>query len=814
MLSMLIDLSLSDKNQYGTKASSLGELMNNGEEVPNGFALSSEFFIEFLKYNNFHYSIQDYVACNEEIYNFILNGQFSCKMETSLLRFFNNIQTKEVQEKFVVRSSALSEDNDTYSMAGMFSSYINLNSFEEVKNCIKKCYASLFNDKVIEYFVNNNLIFEDLKMCIIVQNFILGDYSGVNFSVDTIDMNEDIMHINAVNGLCDNYVSGKASSAFYKINKKNGEILDKKIPENFLSPSKNIIKRLYEITLKIERIFGKYQDVEWTITNDKIYILQARAITTFKIKNFQFNWQKEEDDNYTWYRESDIPYKPLINELNLIQGDALNSGFYATGFQDFYTEYCVQNGYFFYRDKKMLNREYQEQNFLAMIDELHNKYKNIFQDVVLPELLCIKKDLDNYIRKELSPQEVLIFLEKSISYMNFLSANHQPVTHGCDYLDTFMEYYKSINDDYTVEDFYDLVFNVSILNKEREFYIAMANEVNSNAILNKMFKNCQYNELLYSRLTRISESKNLLKLIKDYIALFGICNLDIDVNSPYLEPLLMEAPSKVIGHIRGFLDLNIKNFKASIENSLKNKKRIKANILRNLDKKEVEEFLNKLTLAEKAYLARDDHHYYFERMTKSYLRLALGETTKILMKNKQIQNKSDIYFLTLNEIKMGLLNSTDFRELINERKKLYNYQKKLFAPPTIGRNHTENTDCINENNEQDKEGFCEDAIVLKGLSGLRKKVNGKVKIGMPAYLEENSILVVPFTRCGELEPIVNFVKGIIVEVGSPFEHLGILAREMNIPVIYNVRNIMTYVRDGDEATLDGFTGEIKIIRKN
>jgi phosphoenolpyruvate synthase/pyruvate phosphate dikinase len=51
---MLSDLCLSNKEQYGTKASSLGELLKNGVQVPNGFALSSEFFMQFLSYNNFN----------------------------------------------------------------------------------------------------------------------------------------------------------------------------------------------------------------------------------------------------------------------------------------------------------------------------------------------------------------------------------------------------------------------------------------------------------------------------------------------------------------------------------------------------------------------------------------------------------------------------------------------------------------------------------------------------------------------------------------------------------------------------------------
>ena len=810
MLSILADLRESDKVRYGAKASALGELIRNGEKVPIGFALSVEFFMRFLSYNNFSYCAGDYLTYNSEIRKIILEGRFSTDMEMDLLKFFNHIQG--VGLKYVVRSSALCEDSDNYSMAGMFNSFINLSSFEEVKHAVKKCYASLFSDKVIAYFIKQNLNLDELKMCIIIQQFVEGNHSGVSFSVDTIDMDEEVMHINAVNGICEDYVSGKTNSAFYKISKKCGDILEEKLPDgsNFLS--KDLVKKLYECTLRIEKTFGKYQDIEWTIKNKDIYILQARPITTFKEKNFEIIWADKNEGNYTWYREGDKPLEPLINEINIILGEALNRGCYNTGLEEFYTEYCVHNGYWYYRDKEMPNHKEQQQSFLSSLDKFYVKNQNIFQDVILPELLILKEELDKYLFRDLSQMEAREFLEKSLQYMEYLSERHQPVTHGCDYLEDFMKYCRRIINDLSVEDVYDLVFDISILNKERGLYIDMADEVNSNPVLNKMFKDCRYDELLYARLKNIPESKKLLKLVGDYIALYGICNLESDINSDYPEPILMEATYKVIGHIRGFLNFNSYSFTISIANSLENKKRIKSIILSQLGEENSQEFLNRLELAEKSYLSRDNHHYYFERMTRSYLRLALTEAEKVLLRNNQIQHTRDMYFLTINELKEGLIQRVDYCKLINERKQLFNYQKKLLAPPIIGKSSVIKGDCKDQNHEHEIEKLREQDIILKGLSGLRKKVKGKVKVGLPLYLDEDSILVVPFTRCGELEPIVAHVIGIVVEVGSPFEHMGILARELNIPVIYNVENAMSIFKDGDEVQLDGFSGEVKIIK--
>lgn len=813
MFSNLTNLSLSDKNNYGTKAAALGELIKNGMQVPMGFAISADVYSKFLKYNEFKFKHEDYSGYNEQIQEFILDSMFFPEMEERLKEFFYMIKNDKYEQSYVVRSSALCEDNEIYSMAGMFQSFIDLYSYEDIKNAIKKCYSSLFSDKVISYFLENNLKFQDLKMGVIVQKFIPGELSGVNFSVDTIHMNKDIININIVNGLCNDYVSGKLPSAFYKINKRTGEILENRIPKSFLSISRDILDELYKSTLKIEGIFDEYEDIEWTIKNGQIYILQARPITTFKSYDFPIEWLKEDDVNYTWLCEDDKPFPPLINELGLIEGECINNGAYAIGDAYPYMEYRIFNGYVYYKPKEMKNQKEQEKNFLDKLDKLNAREKNIFQDIILPEILKLKNTLDGYIFRELSGDEAAVFLERSLEHFKYTSSNHWPVTQGCNYVQTFMEYCKEIFEEFNVEDFYDLIFNISILNKERELYARMASLVNSDETLKELFKACPYNDILYARLKKISEGKELLQLLDEYKKKFGICSLEGDVLNPYPQALLMESPSKIIGHIRGFINTDTHSFFSSIENTIKNKNRVKSFILKKLEREKQEEFLKKLELAEKAYLARDNHHYYFERMTKSYLRLALVTAAKIFEDNNSIEHREDIYFLSLSEIKDGLLNNCNFIERIYHRKKVFNKQKMMLSPQYVGKEPTQNTELHNESDEQRKISLENDSIVLRGLSGLRKKVKGKVHIGVPDYLCEDFILVIPFTRYGNIEPIINHVKGFIVEIGSPFEHLGIIAREMDIPAVYGVENATSLLKNGDEVEIDGITGEVKIVNR-
>jgi pyruvate,water dikinase len=75
-----------------------------------------------------------------------------------------------------------------YSMAGVFESFLNIKSYDELEYSIKNCYASLFSDKALSLMLRNNIKFEDIGMSVIVQRFVEGDVSGVMFTADTISM--------------------------------------------------------------------------------------------------------------------------------------------------------------------------------------------------------------------------------------------------------------------------------------------------------------------------------------------------------------------------------------------------------------------------------------------------------------------------------------------------------------------------------------------------------------------------------------------------------------------------------------------------
>jgi pyruvate,water dikinase len=59
-------------------------------------------------------------------------------------------------------------------------------------------------------------------------------------------------------------------------------------------------------------------------------------------------------------------------------------------------------------------------------------------------------------------------------------------------------------------------------------------------------------------------------------------------------------------------------------------------------------------------------------------------------------------------------------------------------------------------------------------------------------------------------PLYPSVSGILIERGSILSHSAIVAREMGIPAIVGIPNLLETIRDGQRIKLDASTGLIEI----
>lgn len=370
------------------------------------------------------------------------------------------------------------------------------------------------------------------------------------------------------------------------------------------------------------------------------------------------------------------------------------------------------------------------------------------------------------------------------------------------YIDIFQEYIRKILPQIDTENYYDLIWKESILAKERRNLIEMADLVRGNDTLLNLFENSPYDIILYEKIKKFNAGKELIDKIKHHQQEYKYCDAGMDY---ILHPTMGERPDYVISGIKDMLSVDSQKFYASLKKTKENKQRLKAEIESKLSSDKIIIFRKELKKAESSFLANDNHNYYMERMYRGFLWHAVKNAAKILFNQGVINLEKDIYYLHINEICELLINPVSSATLINDRKNLYEKQLKMAAPEILGLipNEQEGSDQMADNSVEKEE-----QVIIKATSGLNKKVKGKIVCGIPKTLEENSIILLPHCHFEGLIRILGKVKGLIFNWGSPYDHLGIIAREMNIPAMYNAYNSMDLLKDGDIVELDGVKGTI------
>ena len=143
-------------------------------------------------------------------------------------------------KKYAVRSSAVGEDSENASFAGVHDSYLNI-SKDEVAKFALKVYESAFSERALEYRKQRNLPLKDIKIAVIIQEMVEADYSGVAFTINPVTNNPDEIIISLTKGLGEKLVSGEVSGSTYTINGENIKIKGEPLL------TKKQLKRLLEL---------------------------------------------------------------------------------------------------------------------------------------------------------------------------------------------------------------------------------------------------------------------------------------------------------------------------------------------------------------------------------------------------------------------------------------------------------------------------------------------------------------------------------------------------------------------------------------
>lgn len=232
------DINIRDVPLVGGKNASLGEMFSKltkkGINVPDGFALASKAYWHFLKVNKIDNklkevfkkfnpkSIKSLQETGKKARRLVLNAKFPKDLEEEILKAYQKLSQKyrEKNTDVAARSSATAEDTETASFAGQHETYLNISGKKELLIGIKKCFASLFNDRAIAYREEKNFSHLKIALSVGIQKMARSDLasSGVIFTLDTETGFPNVVLINSIWGVGEMIVKGKITpDEFYVV---------------------------------------------------------------------------------------------------------------------------------------------------------------------------------------------------------------------------------------------------------------------------------------------------------------------------------------------------------------------------------------------------------------------------------------------------------------------------------------------------------------------------------------------------------------------------------------------------------------------
>ena len=174
----------------------------------------------------------------------------------------------------VVRSSSSLEDGSASSMAGRFTSVIDVRGWNAFCDAVGEVLAS---SDIVSLEGTPTLI--RAPMAILVQRFLAPAVGGVMFGVDPVSGRRDRLAVAVVEGGPHHLVHGETDGSHYTLTRR-GRVVEHDRGDGGADLDRRQLRALARLAGKVERLFDGPQDVEWAIDDDgRLWLLQSRPVT-------------------------------------------------------------------------------------------------------------------------------------------------------------------------------------------------------------------------------------------------------------------------------------------------------------------------------------------------------------------------------------------------------------------------------------------------------------------------------------------------------------------------------------------------------
>lgn len=826
----LREVSASDADRVGTKAANLASLLRAGFPVPAGAVLTTDAYSRFIEYSQ--------------------PGSEATQGSSSSAAVPDDVQTALAETlsllgpvPLAVRSSSAAEDLSGASFAGQYETVLSVTGLDGLKQAVLRCWASASSRHVDSYRESRGL--EGAPMAVLIQRMVDPEAAGVAFSADPVTGSRKKVVVNALRGLGERLVSGEVSPDQWVV--MQGVTTRETSPEGAIDEDQALA--IAQVARRAEAHFGAPQDIEWAIEDGRLYLLQARPITSLpeppvepipvEIDVPSGFWQHDASHSPRPVYPIERFVYPLITRASPRLVDDFGYLFDGIEFRDIggwtYLRIVPPGGregpvlpkwvmWLLARTLPLLRNRLRGASE-AVRSDTAGRFVGRWYDVWQPEL------------------DEAIFAHLDVDLMGLSDAeldDHIESTLGL--VERGIEVHSLLTGALAIV-MYDTAMTCEVL---LGWDLARTMDLVSGT----SYKSTEPARRLHE-LAQMASSRPAVRELLDRPAAFSIEGIDSvdeefgDAVKSYLhrygsrvlgygvaDPTLTEVPAFFTQLIRGQLE---QNYRPDVDQQTAADVRTRsADEARKMlaDRPEdLARFDETLRKAERAYPVREDNEFFTISAPLAVMRYAILEVGRRLAERGVIRRPDDVRFLELDEARPALIEGGDKIAGVEHRKGQWAWAELNPGPSSYGEAPPEPpaldfippesrlpmeamlwsldaTMAIDATPGESSEGS------LSGIAASPGRYTGPVRIVTDEThfdkLQPGDVLVCPITS-PVWSVVFPLIGALVTDTGGVLSHPAIIAREYQIPAVVATGHATALVHDGDLVTVDGSAGVVTVV---
>ena len=824
----------SDRPRVGGKGYTLARLTQAGFPVPPGFCLTQEALHRHLTANELQ------GATPESLRRAVVEAPLPDDVHDALWRAWKQL-TGGKEMPLAVRSSSPMEDGQRASFAGQYDTLLNVQGMDSLVRAVKMCWASLWADRALAYHARQADAPSAQAMGVVVQVMVQAGWAGVAFTLDPTDGKGHCLVIEAVPGLGEALVSGQVRPYRCRVDRRTLRAAPD-APDDGRggrSPPDDVIRRVADLALRVEAAQGTPQDVEWAWEGDRLYLLQARPITTLDSPSAgrAVRWTRENVGEVvpevvtplTWsvmepmgnqgvrafLRRMGLPAPPEVALFGRFYGRVyLNETRLHQVFHAFYPSEIGREATGLGRWLRRLRAVPRLMalalragwTLVALPIELNRFVRRLYRELEVeaqedtptdPALLLGRVDRWQQVCHEGMEIHLAVTVMAGLTYAwleKLVTAWRPTPTLSVASLMTGLDGMESAEVGLALR---DLACWAAAAPKVRDILLAHPPEPTAplwGEVAGALQKTAT-GQMFWARLKTFLEQHGHNSLHEFELAF----------------PRWCESPGYVLAALQNHLRADQVVGSDEVLRSQRAVRREAEREMRGALRWGLRRLLFELSLrlAQSYSTYRENAKYYFVK-AYSQLRQAYLALADALVAKGMLDEPADLFFLTHSQVcalTEGGMSLAEVRTCVGERRAAQSYYQSVEPPSAIeqspdGRHRAVLADLPSP------------SVTLKGLGASPGRVTGRARVVLDpsrsARLEPGEILIAPATNPA-WSPLFLTAGALVTEIGGLLSHAAIVAREYGVPAVLNVPGVTARIRNGQLVTVDGELGIVQVL---